>query len=82
MAIDMLKDFLDSDGALCIGDTEEIIRNVSARIKEWRAGGNPIIYIMDRHLPQDAEFKMFPPHCLAGEPGGEVVAELAPQEGD
>jgi len=61
LAIDMLKDFLDSDGALCIGDTEEIIRNVSARIKEWRAGGNPIIYIMDRHLPQDAEFKMFPP---------------------
>lgn len=82
LVIDMLKDFLNKDGVLCIGDAAEIISNVSARIKEWRAGGNPVIYILDRHLPQDAEFKMFPPHCLAGEPGGEVVDELAPHEGD
>lgn len=82
LVIDMLRDFLDEDGALSIGDAKQIIRNVAKRTEEWRASGNPVIYILDRHLPDDAEFKMFPPHCLAGERGGEVVDELAPWEGD
>lgn len=82
LVIDMLRDFLDEDGALSIGDAKQIIRNVAKRTEEWRASGNPVIYILDRHLPDDAEFKMFPPHCLAGERGGEVVDELAPREGD
>ncbi|MEW5920482.1 MAG: isochorismatase family cysteine hydrolase [Bacillota bacterium] len=82
LIIDMLRDFLERDGALCIGDTEEIRQNVSSRLAEWRGRGDPVIYIMDRHLPHDAEFKMFPPHCLAGEWGGEVVDELDPREGD
>lgn len=82
LVIDMLKDFLEKDGALCIGNTQQLIDNVSRRLVEWRAQGNPVIYIMDRHLPQDAEFAMFPPHCLAGERGGEVVDELTPMPGD
>ena len=81
LVIDMLRDFLDEDGALSIGDARQIIRNVAKRTEEWRSSGNPVIYILDRHLPDDAEFKMFPPHCLAGERGGEVVDELAPREG-
>ncbi|HHU63922.1 MAG TPA: cysteine hydrolase [Clostridiales bacterium] len=82
LVIDMLKDFLDEDGALSIGEAKDFIQNVAARVNEWCKSGNPIIYIMDRHLPQDAEFKMFPPHCLVGEKGGEVVDELAPKDGD
>jgi nicotinamidase/pyrazinamidase len=82
LVIDMLKDFLDKDGALSIGDSEKLIQNVTSRLKEWREEGNAVIYIMDRHLPQDAEFKMFRPHCLAGEKGGEVIGELAPREED
>ncbi len=80
--IDMLNDFLREDGALSIGDSEQVIRNVASRLNEWRSQGYPVIYIMDRHLPGDAEFQMFPQHCLAGEYGGEVVEELAPQKGD
>lgn len=82
LVIDMLKDFLEESGALCIGDSRQVIDNVSSRVKEWRLQGCPVIYVMDRHLPHDAEFKMFPPHCLAGERGGEVVDELIPAEGD
>lgn len=82
LIIDMLRDFLEKDGALFIGNPEEIIQNVSSRLQEWRSQGNPVIYIMDKHLHGDAEFKMFPPHCLAGERGGEVVDALAPREGD
>jgi len=82
LIIDMLKDFLEKEGSLCIGETAEIRQNVSSRLAAWRAAGDPVIYIMDRHLPQDAEFRMFPPHCLAGEWGSEIVDELAPQEGE
>jgi len=82
LIIDMLRDFLERDGALCIGDSEQLIKHVSSRLDEWRLGGKPVFYIMDRHLHHDAEFKMFPAHCLAGEWGGEVVDALKPQEQD
>lgn len=82
LVIDMLNDFLDKDGALSIGDSKRIIENVSGRVKENRLNGNTIIYIMDRHLPQDAEFKMFPKHCLKGDKGAEITKELTPEEGD
>lgn len=83
LVIDMLNDFLEKDGALSIGDdAEQVIEKVSSRIKEYRSAGSPVIYMMDKHLPQDAEFKMFPPHCLAGERGGAIVEDLAPEKGD
>ncbi len=82
LIIDMLRDFLEKNGVLFIGNPEEIIQNVSSRLQEWRSQGDPVIYIMDRHLQGDAEFKMFPPHCLAGERGSEVVDVLAPRDGD
>lgn len=82
LIIDMLRDFLDKDGALSIGDATDIIKNVASRVQECREEGNTIIYIMDRHLPEDAEFEMFAPHCLDGEPGSEIIGELTPGAGD
>ncbi|HHU76171.1 MAG TPA: cysteine hydrolase [Firmicutes bacterium] len=82
LVIDMLNDFIEKDGALFIGRPEEVVNNVSFRLREWRSEGNPIIYIADQHLPGDAEFIMFPPHCLAGEWGGEVIEALTPREKD
>ena len=82
LIIDMLHDFLEKDGALFIGNPGEVIQNVSSRLQEWRSQEGPVIYIMDRHLHNDAEFKMFPPHCPAGEQGGEVVEALTPRESD
>ncbi len=83
LVIDMLKDFLEESGSLYMGETAaEIRKNVAARVEQWRRSGDPLFYIIDRHIPGDAEFDMFPPHCLAGEQGGEIVEEIAPREGD
>jgi len=80
---DMLRDFVAEGGALYIGDSApEVIQNTAGRLKEWRATKNHVIYIMDTHLTDDAEFNMFPPHCLAGDWGGEIIDELAPEKGD
>lgn len=83
LVIDMLDDFLKEDGALTIGDGKAVTQNVKSRLEEWRSEeGGPVIYIMDRHRPDDAEFQMFPPHCIEGERGAEVIAELAPRKED
>ena len=82
LVIDMLNDFINEKGSLYIGKAPKLISNISERIKEHRDNGNPIIYIMDKHLENDEEFNMFPSHCIAGEWGSEVVPELAPKKGD
>ncbi|MDN5346916.1 MAG: nicotinamidase/pyrazinamidase [Clostridia bacterium] len=83
LVIDMLNDFASPGGALYVGDT---VGPVSERIRQelssFRAGGGTVIYICDRHRPDDAEFKMFKPHCIAGTRGAEVIEVLKPQEGE
>ncbi len=83
LVIDMLVDFIEDDGALSIGETgKEVTKAVAGAIKEAREKGIPVIYICDRHREDDAEFKMFPPHCIEDTPGSQVVKKLAPQPGD
>lgn len=83
LVIDMLHDFLDEKGTLYLGGAAAQVReNVKKRLFEQRSAGEPVLYVMDRHLPGDAEFQMFPPHCLAGEWGAEVVGDLKPEKGD
>ena len=83
LVIDMLVDFIDPKGALYIGPVAaELVSGVAERVEAFRKEGNPVIYICDHHLEDDHEFKMFPPHSLAGSEGSKVVQELAPQAGE
>ena len=83
LVIDMLKDFIEPDGKLTCGPAGAgIVPSVKALLDEFRAKDEPVLFIADRHMPADKEFDMFPEHCLQGSPGGEIVAELAPREGE
>jgi nicotinamidase/pyrazinamidase len=83
LVIDMLNDFILPDGALTCGAAgQAIVPNVKRRLDEARAQGMRVFYICDRHRPDDVEFRIWPPHCVAGTPGAEVVAELAPRQED
>lgn len=83
LVIDMLKDFIDEGAILETGDAGRgIVPFIKAKIEEYRAEGNPIIYICDSHEPDDKEFLMFPSHSLTGSEGGQIIDELAPLEGD
>lgn len=83
LIIDMLHDFVESRGALYIGpEAETVIPRVKERLLDYRKRGEPVIHICDRHLPGDAEFEMFPPHCLEEGEGGAIVPELAPLPGE
>ena len=37
-----------------------------------------MIYLCDTHSEDDQEFEMFPPHCVIGTSGVEIVDELKP----
>ncbi len=80
LVVDMLVDFIDPGGALYIGEVaENLVVEVKKRLEEFRSAGDTIIFICDRHLEDDAEFEMFPPHSLENSGGDRVVDQLAPK---
>ena len=83
LVIDMLEDFIRPDGALSVGPAgEKIVPAIARRLEEARQAGRPVVYIADRHLPSDPEFEMFPPHCVAGTQGSDIVSQLEPRPGE
>ena len=83
LVVDMLVDFIDPKGALYIGSAaESLVDNVQKRLEKYRSSGDMVIYICDRHVEDDREFEMFPPHSLEEAAGSEIVASLAPREGE
>jgi len=83
LIIDMLNDFVKPEGALYCGKTaEEIIPEIAKLKKEFKEAGYPVIYLCDAHSPEDEEFSAFPPHCIRGTKGAQVVDELSPDSTD
>ncbi len=81
--IDMLKDFLEKDGALFCGESSrEIIPFVKHKIQEFHESGDLVVFICDSHQEDDLEFDMFSKHSVAGTPGAEIIDELAVKPGD
>jgi nicotinamidase/pyrazinamidase len=83
VVIDMIEDFAHEGGALYCGPSmAEIIPVIQKELARARAASEPVIYLTDNHVPDDAEFEVFPPHAIVGTPGAEIIPELAPDEAD
>lgn len=84
LVIDMLNDFVLSGAPLEVPRTRAILPRLLQRLDAARQAGIPVIYVCDGHRPDDREFVRmgWPPHAVAGTPGAEVVAALAPQAGE
>lgn len=81
LILDMLNDFILPEGELYIGEKAPLlVTKIQKEIKKALAENTPIIYICDRHHPNDHEFTMFPEHCTIGSSGGMVVEDLTPPE--
>ena len=75
----MVHDFVDPSGALYCGPSmQRIVPVIQRELARARAAGEPVVYLKDDHLPNDAEFAMFPPHAIAGTKGAEIVPAVAP----
>ena len=77
IVIDMLRGFLEDGYPLyCGGAARTVIPNIAALLAEEKKKGSAILFIADCHRPDDQEFKMFPPHCIAGTAEAELIPEL------
>ena len=83
LVIDMLRGFLEEGYPLYCGDkARDIIPNIKALLERELRQGSRIFFLCDNHAPDDAEFQMFPPHCIKGTAEAEVIPELAQYEGE
>jgi len=83
LIIDMLRGFLEEGYALYCGDkARQIIPNISRLLQHESNNGSKLFFICDNHKPDDIEFNMFPPHCIAGTVEAEIIPELALYSGE
>ena len=81
--VDMLNDFIDPKGVLFCGESAQaIVPYVRKRLDAYRGADHPVIFLQDAHASDDKEFEKFPPHCVAGTWGSEIISALAPQVGE
>jgi nicotinamidase-related amidase len=78
--VDMLKDFVD--GKLANPKAQGIIEPLQRLLAHARENGWVVVFSNDAHQPDDPELKVWGEHAMAGDPGAEVIDELAPQAGD
>ena len=78
IVVDMQNGFMTPGGMLYCGDgAREIIAPLRTRVEREKAAGAAVFFTQDTHAPDDAEFEMFPPHCVEGSGEEEIIPELA-----
>ena len=78
LVIDMLRGFLEEGYPLYCGKrSRRIIPRVRRLLEKESAAGSPVFFVCDRHAPDDPEFRMVPPHCIAGTEEAEIIPELS-----
>ena len=69
-------DFMLPGGRLYVPGAEKLLPNIRRLTDAARAGKVLLVKSHgDFHPPNDPEFKIFPPHCVKGTPGAELVPE-------
>jgi nicotinamidase/pyrazinamidase len=74
--VDAQRDFMLPGGKLYAPGAEEIIPDINRLVEAARQGRVFLISSADAHKPDDPELREWPPHCLQGTSGAELVAEV------
>ncbi len=74
--VDTQADFMLPGGKLYVPGAEKRIPNMQRLLDAAAAPGILVISSTDQHAPNDPEFARFPPHCVKGTSGAEIVPEL------
>ena len=73
--VDVQRDFMLPGGKLYVPGAEKLLPNIRRLTDAARRGEALLVSSGDFHPPNDPEFKQFPPHCLKGTPGAELLPE-------
>ena len=80
---DVVRGFLEEGYPLFCGEAaRRIIPNIQRLLEQEIARSSKVFYICDHHAPDDQEFKLFPPHCIAGTPETELIPEVNQYPGE
>ncbi len=73
--VDVQRDFMLPGGKLYVPGAEKLIPNIRKLTDAARRDEVFLVSHGDFHSPNDPEFKQFPPHCIKGTPGAELLPE-------
>jgi nicotinamidase/pyrazinamidase len=73
--VDAQVDFMLPGGNLYVPGAEKLIPNIRRLLEAARATHTLVISSRCAHTVNDPEFETFPPHCIRGTPGSEIVPE-------
>lgn len=73
--VDVQRDFMLPGGHLYVPGAEKLLPNIRRLTDAARQGKVFLVSHGCFHTPDDPEFKIFPPHCVRGTPGAELVPE-------
>jgi nicotinamidase/pyrazinamidase len=73
--VDVQRDFVLPGGKLYAPGAEKLLPNIERLTDAARQGKVFLVSHGDFHTPNDPEFKIFPPHCVKGTPGSQLVPE-------
>jgi nicotinamidase/pyrazinamidase len=73
--VDAQADFMLPGGHVYVPGAEKLLPNIRRLTDAARQGRVFLVSHGCFHTPDDPEFKIFPPHCVKGTPGAELVPE-------
>lgn len=73
--VDVQRDFMLPDGRLYVPGAESIRGNINLLVDAARQGRVFLVSSADAHNPDDAELREWPPHCMRGTRGAELLPE-------
>jgi len=73
--VDVQADFMLPGGKLYVPGAEKLLPNIRRLTDPARQGHVLLVSHGCFHSPNDPEFKIFPPHCVRGTDGAELVPE-------
>lgn len=74
-AVDVQADFMLPGGKLYVPGAEKIIPAIQQLVRAGEMAGALLISSADAHCPDDPELKQWPPHCMKGSAGAEIISE-------
>ncbi|MGO9085316.1 MAG: cysteine hydrolase family protein [Candidatus Sulfotelmatobacter sp.] len=78
--VDVQADFILPGGKLYVPGAEKLLPNIKHLTDLARQDRVFLVSHGDFHSPDDLEFKIFPPHCVKGTAGAELVPEALTQK--
>src|SRR3974390_134532 len=73
--VDVQADFMLPAGRLYVPGAEKLIPTIERLVSAAVESHSLMVSSADAHPEDDPEFQKFPPHCLAGSPGAQILPE-------